>query len=266
MPPLTRTDKAIYYAVWFLSMIAAVCATTGLEMFHYRIAFCNSNVIAFDAGIGAVFPFLICLGGVCTLLVIWYRLKRPIFGDKTMRYGGYPWKIYMYPMFGPLRNAVDGRPTRKRLHTALTFVIVSALALTFLLSFRDVYRRACLMDDLRIVEYDSFNRPGEQISVKRDCDHLTIKTGVYPSRGFDVIYLYGIEISCKDGSTYSFFDNDFDLNESGHTDCLRQMLRIKSLFSSDEVIVEKQDLLPKVIADNHLDEEQTAMLQELFEK
>ena len=266
MPPLTKTDKTIYIAVLALLLLVLGFTLPGLVMLQRWIAFRDPAVIAFSAGIDAVLPFLFCLAGLVILLLVWFLRRRPIFGDKAVRYGGYPWKAYMYPLFGPRHKMADGRPRHQRLYTALTLVLACIFLGTLLLAFRCVFSRACLKEDLTAVEYDSLNRPSEPVSAARDCDRLTVKAHAESNlRTFDYRYYYGVELSGKNGKTYTFYDDDFRLRQIGHSDCLRKMLSIKALFSADRVTSERRDLLPDVIAYNCLDEEQTALLQELFQ-
>ena len=266
MPPLTKTDKAIYISVLVLLLLVPVFSIVGIKIFQNRIAFHDPAVIAFSAGFGAALPFLFCVVGLVCLLAAWYKLRRPIFGDKEIRYGGYPWKIYMYPLFGPRRRMADGRPEHQKLYSVLTLVFVGLFLGTLLLAFCCVFSRACLMDDLTIVEYDSLNRPGEPVSVARDCDRLTVKAKAEPiHHTFEYRYLYGVEIFGRDGKTYTFYDDDFRLRQFGHSDCLQKMLSIKALFSEDRITAERTDFLPKVIEYNRLDEAQSALLYELFD-
>ena len=71
MPPLTKTDKAIYISVLVLLLLVPVFSIVGIGIFQNRIAFRDPAVIAFSAGFGAALPFLLCVAGLVCLLLAW---------------------------------------------------------------------------------------------------------------------------------------------------------------------------------------------------
>ena len=261
-PPLSRLDRAIYIIAMLLFGPLILGILIGWDELHERIAFRDPNVIAFKAGIFAVFPFLLFLVGVLIALACCYSSKRPIFGDKTIRYGDYPWKTDLFPLFGPQHKSVQRRPTEQRFRRIVIRVVAGVLALTLLLLAIDINRRTCLREDRTIVTYNSLNRPGEPVSIARDCDRITIRVYEYTNyRSWSTYWYYGVIIYRADGKKYEFTSRDFDC---GHTDCIRQMLAIKALFSADQITIEREDLLDDVIEYNQLDVAQAALLRRLF--
>ena len=262
-PPLSKLDRAIYIIAMLLFGPLILGILIGWDELHERIAFRDPNVIAFKAGIFAVFPFLLFLVGVLIALACCYSSKRPIFGDKTIRYGDYPWKTDLFPLFGPQRKAVRRRDSEQRFRTAVHRIAAVALILSLLTASLGVYRRTCLRDDRTIVTYNSLNQAGEPVSIPRGCDRITIKAEKFTYRSGAPSWYYGVIIYSADGKKYEFTSRDFNC---GHTDCIRQMLAIKALFSPGQITVEREDLLDDVIEHNGLDEAQSALLRRLFEQ
>ena len=260
-PPLSKLDRAIYIIAMLLFGPLILGILIGWDELHERIAFRDPNVIAFKAGIFAVFPFLLFLVGVLIALACCYSSKRPIFGDKTIRYGDYPWKTDLFPLFGTQRKAVRRRASEQRFRTAVRRIAAVALILSLLTASLGVYRRTCLRDDRTIVTYNSLNQAGEPVSIPRDCDRITIKAEKFTYRSGAPSWYYGVIIYSADGKKYEFTSRDFNC---GHTDCIRQMLAIKALFSPGQITVEREDLLDDVIEHNGLDEAQAALLRRLF--
>ena len=260
-PPLSKLDKAIYIIAMLLFGPLILGILIGWDELHERIAFRDPNVIAFRAGIFGVFPFLLVLLGAFLFLAGCYASKRPIFGDKTIRYGDYPWKTDLFPLFGPQRKAVRRRASEQRFRTAVLRIATGALILSLLLAALGVYRRTCLRDDRTIVTYNSLNQAGEPVSIPRDCERITIKAEKFTYRSGAPSWYYGVIIYSADGKKYEFSSRDFD---RGHTDCIRQMLAIKALFSPGQITVEREDMLDEMIKYNQLDEAQAALLRRLF--
>ena len=263
-PPLSKLDRAIYMIAMLLFVPLILGILIGWDELHERIAFRDPNVIAFKAGIFGVFPFLLFLVGVLIALACCYSSKRPIFGDNTLRYGDYPWKTDLFPLFGPQRRTVRRRASEQRFRTVVRRIAAVALILSLLLAALGVYRRTCLRDDRTIVTYNSLDQAGEPVSIPRDCERIMFRAKIAGSKTPD--WVYGVKFFCKDGDTYEFTDRDFDLRNGGHTACLRKLLAIKALFSPSQITIERQDLLDDVIEHNRLDETQAALLRRLFEQ
>ncbi|MBR4132233.1 MAG: hypothetical protein IKT99_04585 [Oscillospiraceae bacterium] len=261
-PPLSRLDKAIYIVSMSLYLFLIFAAYNGWVKLHNRIAFRDPAVIAYRSGSLAAVPALVVAAGGFIALLSCYESKRPIFGNKTIRYGDYPWKTNLFPLFGPQHKSVQRRPTEQQFRRIVTRVVAGVLAVTLLLLAIDINRRTCLRDDRTIVTYNSLNRPGEPVSIARDCDRITIKVYDYRYfRSWSTFWYYGVIIYRADGKKYEFTSRDFNC---GHTDCIRQMLAIKALFSPSQITIERDDQLPSVIKDRNLDEAQAALLRRLF--
>ena len=270
VPPLSRLDKAIY-TVFSILFIIAFCGSVIVWLLLPRwIAFRDPTVIAFKDTIShyvVVWPFFlfVFLLGVIAINDC-FAGKKPIFGNKTIRYGEYPWKTDIIPLFGPQRRTVQRKPSEQRFRASVIRILTGIFIVTLLLGCLGIYGRTCLREDRTIIAYNSLNKPGTPISIPRDCDQITIRASKETtSRGGSPSWRYGIILSCENGKKYEFNNVDFDTPHRGHTDCLRQLLSIKALFSPDQLTIERSDLLPDVIEYNRLDEAQTALLRELFD-
>ena len=264
VPPLTKTDRALYITVMLLSAPLFLGVLIGWDLLQRRIAFRDPAVIACKASTLAVMPFLWFLAGVLIFFVCCFAAKKPLLGDKTLCYGGYPWKYRQYPMFGSQRWAKHLRPTQRRIRTAVIVVLAVLLAVSLFSAIHGLYKRTCLREDRTIVEYDSLNQPGDSISIARDCDSITVCAYKENHPGHLPTWEYGVKLHCEDGRLFEFNAVDFNLLRDGQTNCLQQLLAIKALFSPDQITIERADLLPKVIKNFHLDKTQAALLEALF--
>ena len=265
MPPLSKLDKAIYFVIMLLIASGFFWVVVGWGELHKRIAFRDPAVIACNFGYFGIFPLMLILVVDLIALGICYENRRPIFGNKMVRYGEYPWKTDLFPLFGPQSRLSNRRPSEQRFRTAVIRIAIGFILVMFLLSSLGLYRRTCLMEDRTIVKYNSLNRTSEPISISRDCNGITIwARKETPYRGGRPVWHYGIIIFCENGKKQEFKAGDFNLRHRGHTDCLKQLLAIKALFSADQITIEGSNLLPDVIEHNHLDESQAKLLEALF--
>ena len=227
-PPLSGLDKAIYIGISILFGILFLASLVGWDSLHKRIAFSDPAVIAYKGrfsnyAAAPMFLYILLLGII--LLGVSFADKKPIFGNKTIRYGDYPWKTDIYPLFGPQSKAIVKKPHELKFRAALIRVLAGVFAATFLLSCFGIYGRTCLREDRTIVEYSALNRPGEPVSIARDCDRITIFAYKdVPYRG-TVHYYYGVIVYRTYGQKYRFSRTAFKLGDS---DCIRQMLAIKA--------------------------------------
>ena len=268
VPPLSWPDKAIYTVFSILFIIAFCGSVIGWILLPRWIAFRDPTVIAFKDTIShyvVVWPFFlfVFLLGVIAINDC-FAGKKPIFGNKAIRYGEYPWKTDIFPLFGPQRRTVQRKPSEQRFRASVLRILTGIFIVTLLLGCLGIYGRTCLREDRTIIAYNSLNIPGEPVSIARDCDRITIKAEEISYRGGTPSWYYGVMIHGADGKQYDFLNKDFDLRHRGHTDCLKHLLAIKALFSSDQITFQGTELLPDVIEDNHLDEAQTALLEALF--
>ena len=265
VPPLSKLDKAIYTAIAVLLVVLSILAIFGWIQLHDRIAFRDPAVIAYDPGSSdyAALPLFLLLFLVAVItLGECFAGHHPLFGNKTIRYGDYPWKTDIFPLFGPQHRTVRRKASDQQFRAKMIRFLIGALVVTILFASLGIYGRTCLRDDRTIVKYSPLNRPGEPVSIARDCERITVKADL--SGGRTTYWEYGVILYSTDGEHYMFMSRDFDLRHRGHTDCLKHLLAIKALFSSDQITFQGTELLPDVIEDNHLDEAQTALLEALF--
>ena len=267
-PPLSGLDKAIYTVFSILYIIMCCASVVGWILLPRWIAFQDPTVIASKERFIhylAIAPFFlfVFLFGIIKINDC-FEGGKPIFGNKTIRYGEYPWKNDIFPMFGPQHRNVVRKPGEQRYRARVTCILLTIFAVTVLIGCLGIYGRICLREDRTIVTFNSLNKPGEPVFIARDCDRITIKAETISSRGGPPSWYYGVIIYGADGKEYEFLNKDFDMRHRGDIDCLRQLLAIKALFSLDQITIEREDLLPKVIEYNELDEVQTALLYQLF--
>ncbi len=265
VPPLSKLDKTIYTVVSVLLVIAVLGAIVGWIILHRRIAFADPAVIACRVKLSSLsviplFLFVSLVGWI--VLAECFAGHHPLFGDKTIRYGDYPWKTDIFPLFGPQHRPVQRRPSAQQFRSRMIQILAGIFTVTLLLAGLGIYGRICLREDRTIVEYSSFNRPGEPVSIPRDCNCLTVLAQYTGGRAPS--WTYGVVIYPASGGNYEFLAKDFDLRRRGHTAALQQLLAIKALFSADQITIEGTERLYDVIEDEDLTEFEAKLLETLF--
>ena len=266
VPPLSGIDKTIYAVLSVFLALGIFFLLLGWDWLHGRIAFREPGVVAYRAGLSYLFflPLLLLIeiGGMIALICLWGG-KQPIFGNKKVRYGVYPWKTDLFPMFGSQWEKVRRSASERRFRGKLRRLLLGTIVAFLLLLPLGLFERDCLQEDYTIVEYDMLNRPSAPAAVS-DCVRLTVssirRTGRYVTSGWD----YGFTLYTADGTSFAFSSRDFDLSLGGHKGCLQQMLEIKAMFSQEQITTEGTDRISDLIESCGLNDEETALLQELF--
>lgn len=267
VPPLSGADKAIYLFLSALLTAGIFALLFWWDDLHDWIAFRNPAVIASRPGLSylVVLPLMLLaeISGMITLICLWGG-KQPIFGKKEIRYGEYPWKTDLFPLLGKQHKTVRRSASERRFRAVLSRFLLGAFLLSLVLCPFGLFERSCLLTGNTIVRYNILNQPKAPISIAEDCERLMVKAAyVHAGRGAPY-YTYGIVIYTADGSSYEFSNRQFDLRHHSHTDCLQQMLAIKTLFSDDQITSEGTDYLLNVIDYYGLNAEDAELLQKLF--
>lgn len=265
-PPLSWVDKAIYGALVLLLLGGMVLAIVLMDALRAKIAYREPTALAFRGRLAYLwlFPFFAHLVLGCAIpLTVAHEERQPIFGNKKISYGEQPWQKDLFPLFGPQHRKIERPPYAKQIHRIWQIAWVAGLILVLLSAALCLCRRNTLRSDQTIAVYDTFNRQTAELSISEDCTELTIEAERYRSGKYGTTkWRYGITLLDAEGKEYSFSCNDFCGNQM---EMLNTMLEIKGLFPPESITLQGLDQLERTIAFFHLDPQEAALLQELFE-
>lgn len=262
MPPLSLTDKLIYW--FFFVLFVAATFILAILPFDLRslIAFSDPAVIAvMDDGVVVLglFPFI-------TIFLIWFipwytwlNNRKPIFGLRNFKYGPPGWPRE-YPLF--MKNKpyvwVNEKSKRNRkLCVAAVLVILLLSLIPFPLS---LYGRDCLRNDGGVVQYNMLNTqtreysPGQVKEVRLDAYSRRRRSSWYAR----------ITLVMDDGKSYSFTSSDFKAGAGDDPFWLTAMEELKNGYCLASIHYDGIDKLDKLAYYKDLNPEQTQALYRLF--
>ena len=267
-PPLSFLDNMLYCVLVVLSIALCVSLFFFFISIQNAIAFGDKSVIAYSdkSKIFWFFPLLLFLVISAIAFFSFHHSERtPVFGNKKVKYGEYPWDKDCFPLFDKRRKNVYVKPSKKRFRRKMILVW-----LTFLLIFTSVFplgifKRGDLHDDYSITDYGVFNQK-KNTYTKEDFSRLTITIEEHHHnfRSFNAFYSVELTISMKDKNSFSFSFGDFR-SEYSNENMLRTMLNIKSFFAAESITVTRRDRLDTLIDDFKFTEIEIKMLRELFD-
>ena len=270
-PPLSLLDKTVYIGSMLLSFaILALLLLCGYRV-KRTVIFQDPTLLACnDSGVSVlwILPFFCFLGiSIIVFIAKGLTFRDPIFGNKAIRYGEYPWKPNCYPLLDPRRKRVPVKPSKKRLQRKMLLIWCAVLlVLTCLIPF-GLLARDCLYEDHSITAYNAFNQP-TNVYTKDDLTHLTVGISLHSSsihNNFIIRKLAGnahpyIRIDTKDGRSFRF-----SLGNFADGDALDEICKLKESFSPQDVTLSNEELLDKAISDMNLTEAQAQALRDLFD-
>ncbi|MBQ8302884.1 MAG: hypothetical protein IJX97_05015 [Clostridia bacterium] len=267
-PALSTLDKALYYIGFIIAIIIPfsilmICLQTNRD-----IAFEDSEVIAFNTTASAlfVFPFTFTfLVFGLSILAHGYESKFPIFGRKDIKYGEYPYKTEIYPLFRKRSNYVNKSPNSKRTTASLLLLLCTVLIVFACLIPFSLYGRKVMYEDYSISKFNAINAENYNYDLD-DYESLTIRA-YYHSRKHGGDWTYEITIKTQSGKKFQFAYGEFRNGEPDKQDyVLDRLLKLKSQFDKSSIFIEGIEHLNKVIKDCDLNASQTEKLRELFAK
>lgn len=264
-PPLSFLDKTIYFLFLLLSYGLGLFFLLGILLLRKSIAFSDPTVVAAsskDLSFFFLIPLFLLL--VCTPVCFWEFTagnRLPLFGNRKIKYGHPPWDEHCYPLFSSrYKKEAMIRPSKKEDRRIIAVTLTVLFALTLLLGSLSLFSRKCLYQDGSLVCYNSFSQPTDHF-VSEEFSHLTIQT--YFHRGFrgNGNWCCEIRLSTPTGETFTFYQYEFR-----DTIWLEEMARIKSRFSSEDITIQGQQNLDKIISAYDLNSEESQALKKLFTK
>ncbi len=267
-PQLSRLDKALYYIGIILAILIPFSIIIICLQSNRNIAFKEVEVIAFNTTASAFFvlPFTFTFLVVAlSFLAHGLESKIPLFGNKTVKYGEYPYKTEIYPIFRKRSNYVNKLPNNKRTTVSLLLVLCGVLIIFACLIPFSLYGRKVMYEDFSISKFNAVNV--ESISYDLyDYESLTIRA-YYHSRKYGGDWTYEITIKTENGKKFQFAYGEFRNGEPDKQDyVLDRLLKLKSQFDESSIFIEGIEHLDKVIKDCDLNASQTEKIKELFAK
>lgn len=262
-PPLSVLDKGIYSALLFLTLLAGMglifCYTLFLEWFALR----DPAVIASESHASNLLflvpLFFFVLSAVIPLSSALAN-KKPLFGNKAIRYGHAPWNPEIYPRFAKNKPALYERKSQKALGRFLRRLWLGAAAAALLLGALSLFGHNTLTEDYRVQDYNALNR----LSLEYDVEEIAaIQLSAYRARVLGRSgAAFEIRLTMADGRHYGFSSGNF---RGSYPAALAAMQALKDRLPPEQVTIRRQDLLWKVVEYLGMNEEEAAQLFALFD-
>ena len=270
-PPLSALDKGIYSAIFTFAVFIILATAIWFEYTSNSIAFGHTGTVAYrkDSSFLFALPFLLHILIAAFVIVFGgWDSKTPIFGNRNIRYGEYPYKKDCVPIFQRKKYNIQTKPSQKKF-----ICIIAALWCVFLIIFASIiplglYGRTALYEDNHIEKYNLINSVTDTYT-SEDFDSLTITAQryvKYTSKGrHRENWQFLITIKMNNGEECSFANDNFDLRNEYSTDTsLDKMIKVKNLFEPEDITIEGINYLDKVTDYLNLNKNQQEKLNELF--
>ncbi len=260
-PPLSGLDKLIYGVLISLAAGIIILLIVAAFKLQHAVAFSVEDTAAYSSSLSVLFllPFFIYLT-ISLFVGINLSLggKKPIFGNKKIRYGQYPWPEELYPLFDERRKTRYKRPSSTRFARAMLRLWLIGLLLCLALTPFGIFGRDALHKDGSISVHNAFNIESNDY-VPQEYDSLSLKIYYHHIR-HSGYWSYSVTIKTVDGPAFQFNPGDF--SDTGL--CLDTLLMLKNMFPADRVSIEGRENWDKLMEDLSYSEEETAKLRKIF--
>jgi hypothetical protein len=268
-PPLSLLDKFVYYVAIILSFVLSLIVVFLIRDIWSYIAFRDAFVIAYQNRASFLFILPILLYMEMSSLIFFITTlesKKPIFGNRKVKYGEAPWRKDYFPLFDPRRKKLYIKPSEKRFRRKIWTIWLVGLLICLLLAPLGLFGRDCLMDDNRVISYNMLNRQKSVAYTTDDYAQLTIIARFVSGYRSSDYWTYEICISMDDGKAFTFSDRDFDSNIADETErSLKKMLQIKSYFEADQISIKGAEHIDDVADYHNMNDHQKQLLLKLFQ-
>ena len=260
-PAMSSLDKGIYYFLIGCSAAAAFFAAAFIIGAYRQRVFADARILAQEnTGVAILFFLGMFLGGGMVAIFDWLRRKKqPIFGKANIQYGSSQWKP-VYPVFSRAfwKHVFSGKKNiAKAMMTMLLIVAVVAVTLLALPP------RECLFDDGSVLVYNCFNENTAEYT-HSDVEEIRIYTCTFHDRGHDD-WGVAMDVLMRDGERFLFTYKDFRTLDGSIRGAFRGMFQIRACFEASMVTIEGREMVPYVIEDLFLNEQEIADLHLLFD-
>ena len=273
-PPLSLLDKSIYSIGLMISLLVPIVLMFCFFDTTARIAFRDPSVAAYEARWSGLFslPFLFYVI-VSGLAVFGGGLsdKKPIFGNRKIKYGERPWPNDCFPLFHPQKKYVYVSPSKKdRRRTGVKAWCIGFLVV-LLMALPSFFGRNCLYQDNSVASYNCFNQKTGTTYTEEDFSQLTIRAlwSTHWSRGTGITrtreYRMTIEMADAEEFTFSAIKGFRWQGTDVLTDSINKMAEIKTLFPPENITIKGKDKVGRLIDYYEMNETQAQAFRALFE-
>ena len=159
-PSLSSLDRCIYYvALLLLVVVFMLMFLLPIGIFR-NVVFSDPGVIAaMDRGEVVRWPFLFyVLLSAFIFVVACFNEKKPIFGNKRIKYGDHRWKP-VYPLFSKERREYrrNEKPSDIHFRRKMWRVWLTGLGITFVFFLLGIFCRWTYEEDGRFHQFNAFN-------------------------------------------------------------------------------------------------------------
>lgn len=267
MPPLSLTDKVIYWVIFLLMCAAYFLLLIGPLQLRYRIAFADESIVAAEDNISILWLGIPWMTFFLMTFVLWvqpYQARKPIFGKRDFKYGPPAWPK-VYPLFMKNKPTVFVSEREKKDRKRIAILLMVTLLISFVPFPWSLYGRDCLRHDGSIVQYNMFNGQAHNFS-PQEIREVRMETYRHTSRhsigGHCSVRMVFITDS---GKKYTFEQREFRKDtESSSKYWLSAMTTAIQRYNPSRIRYECDISLALVAADNNLTDEETSMLYQLF--
>lgn len=262
MPKLGWKDQLFYLSLIILTAASVFGSFFISEHIRHKIAFSDERVISLTVGSGMLnmlwLPIWL-LFAVILLITVPYQNRTPIFGRSDIRYGppAYPSK-YPLLMKNKPKVCVSKKELKRKRKYRMIFIIVASVI--FLLSLAvfplSFCGRSVMHKDGTLATYNELNRQTNSYTLSEITE---VRLNTYSS-GRNFTWQAEMVVETSDGERYRFAVHSF---EGTYAESLQTMLQMKEIYGV-RIVVDGRDDLWRVVRDHHLDDEEKALLYELF--
>lgn len=264
--PLWIVDRLVY---WFLLLLdlAVSFAYVFVPLFlRERIAFSEEGVVAYWTHASLLWALLGVFLFFLPTFIIWvnyYNKRQPIFGKN--RLSSYEMK---YPNYAEKKRKMAQKEAawKRKSRRSLKITVAALILSSFLFPPLAVYGRDCLYEDGSIRVYNLFNQVSEEYGPE---DAVALEIGGHgrrrSRRSWRKRWDVSVEITCANGESFYFTSEYFIGDRTAEIrPWLTEMLELKARFDPEKISYNDSHKLPNIIEDNHLSEQEQALLYELF--
>ena len=266
-PPLSILDKSIYILIIVLSALLFISLYILFRFLKIDLASKDADTVAYSFIASELFSLPFLLYFEISLIVanaVLFSKKIPIFGNRKIEYGTFPWDKNIYPLFDKRRKLVYVNPSTKKFRKTLVSIWCIVLCVTMLFVPISIFGRDCLQSDNSIVFYDVFGRRSEKTYATSDYSTLEIGARFVPQgKGVTGYWDFSIKIKMTDGKNIMYSGKDFF---GDTTSIIKKMIEIKKLFPSYKITISGKNNLQKVEKEYKMNEKEIKLLEELFDE
>jgi len=271
-PPLSLLDWMIYLVSFCLAIGGGIALIPLCIRLRDIILFCDPTVLAVTQVSTELSVFIISmcfLFGFMGFLIKQLSARQPIFGNRKVTYGEFPWKKDLFPLFGSYpqkqKQRRDDYQSRKKRKERIMTLCLLVMFLMLLAAFGGL-TGACLHDDHSVTVFGVSDGSLGQTYTHERFERLELSVHYHSGAKGGGYMDYSIKIHMDDGKTRQFCRTDFSRNKPDqHTVALQTMTEIKSLFPPGSITIKGENNLELIIRDYDYDAAQARMLRELFD-